>query len=251
LNARLLELQTEADSLAAGRAAGRLAPEPNLRGWAALLPLEPRTVPEGLKQSGLAVLRGASAALAVGNLAQLWGAARSLADALEREDGRAVARALMSRATALEAAGSTIGLPENGWRLPRSTLPAGRTLIMGVVNVTPDSFSDGGQFFAADAAIAQGLRLAEEGADLLDVGGESTNPFGAEPVSAEEERRRVEPVVRALVQSAGVPVSIDTTKAEVAEAALDAGAETSTTCRACLATRSWARWWPRAGPRWR
>ena len=106
---RLLELQTEADSIAAGRAAGRLADEPNLRGWAALVPLEPRVFAEGLKHAGLPVLRGSAAALALGNLAQLWGAARSLADALEGEEGRALGRELMERAAALEAALSAPG----------------------------------------------------------------------------------------------------------------------------------------------
>jgi len=94
--------------------------------------------------------------------------------------------------------------------------------VMGIVNVTPDSFSDGGLYLDADAAIAHGRELASEGADVLDVGGESTRP-GAEDVSAEEERRRVEPVVAALA-SDGHAVSIDTSKAVVAEAALDAGA---------------------------
>jgi dihydropteroate synthase len=93
--------------------------------------------------------------------------------------------------------------------------------LMGVVNVTPDSFSDGGLFLDADAAVVHGLELAEQGAEILDVGGESTRP-GAEEVSAEEELGRVEPVVRGL---AGVAtVSIDTSKLAVAEAALDAGA---------------------------
>jgi dihydropteroate synthase len=94
---------------------------------------------------------------------------------------------------------------------------------MGIVNVTPDSFSDGGRFLDSQAAIAHGVALAQAGAALLDVGGESTRP-GAEPVDADEEIRRVLPVVRGLVADAGVPVSIDTTKAEVARAALDAGA---------------------------
>ena len=97
---------------------------------------------------------------------------------------------------------------------------------MGVVNVTPDSFSDGGQYLDPDAAIAHGRELAAQGADILDVGGESTRP-GAQAVSAEEERERVEPVVAALAGDggAGVPISIDTSKAAVAAAALDAGAE--------------------------
>jgi dihydropteroate synthase len=93
---------------------------------------------------------------------------------------------------------------------------------MGVVNVTPDSFSDGGAFLDADSAVAHGLRLLAEGADILDVGGESTRP-GAARVEAGEELRRVLPVVRSLA-SAGAVVSIDTSRASVAEAALDAGA---------------------------
>jgi len=94
---------------------------------------------------------------------------------------------------------------------------------MGVVNVTPDSFSDGGRFLDADAAVAHGLALVAAGADLLDVGGESTRP-GAAPVDAVEERRRVLPVVERLAATAGVPVSIDTTKAAVASAAIEVGA---------------------------
>jgi dihydropteroate synthase len=95
-------------------------------------------------------------------------------------------------------------------------------LLMGVVNVTPDSFSDGGLYLDADAAIAHGRRLLAEGADLLDVGGESTRP-GAQPVTAEEEIRRIQPVVAALAGD-GAEVSIDTTKSAVARAALAAGA---------------------------
>jgi dihydropteroate synthase len=98
-----------------------------------------------------------------------------------------------------------------------------RPAVMGIINVTPDSFSDGGRFAGVEAAVAHGRALAAEGADLLDVGGESTRP-GAEPVTAEDEARRVVPVVRRLATEAGVPVSIDTTKASVAEAALAAGA---------------------------
>ena len=97
-----------------------------------------------------------------------------------------------------------------------------RCLVMGVVNVTPDSFSDGGRWLDPEAAVAHGLQLAAEGADLIDVGGESTRP-GAGRVSAAEELRRVGPVVAGLV-SAGLMVSIDTTRAEVAAAALGAGA---------------------------
>lgn len=93
---------------------------------------------------------------------------------------------------------------------------------MGILNVTEDSFSDGGRYFSADAAIEAGLQMRDEGADLVDVGGESTRP-GADPVPVAEELRRVIPVVSALAKS-GVKVSIDTMKAEVASAALAAGA---------------------------
>jgi dihydropteroate synthase len=97
--------------------------------------------------------------------------------------------------------------------------------LMGIVNVTPDSFSDGGLFLDAESAVAHGRELAAEGADVLDIGGESTRP-GAEAVSAQDELMRVEPVVSALAgdQGPGIPVSIDTSKLAVAEAALDAGA---------------------------
>ncbi len=94
---------------------------------------------------------------------------------------------------------------------------------MGIVNVTPDSFSDGGRFLHVDAAVAHGLALVEAGADLLDIGGESTRP-GAAAVEPAEERRRVLPVITELAATAGVPVSIDTTKATVAAAAIEAGA---------------------------
>jgi dihydropteroate synthase len=95
--------------------------------------------------------------------------------------------------------------------------------IMGIVNVTPDSFSDGGEFLDPERAIAHGRQLAAEGADVLDIGGESTRP-GAEGVTAEEELTRVAPVVEALVGDGGPPVSIDTSKFAVAEAALALGA---------------------------
>ena len=98
-----------------------------------------------------------------------------------------------------------------------------RAAVMGIVNVTPDSFSDGGRFLDPDAAVAQGIALAGQGADVLDVGGESTRP-GAAPVPADEELRRVIPVVERLAATTSVPVSVDTTKAAVARAAVDAGA---------------------------
>ena len=97
-----------------------------------------------------------------------------------------------------------------------------RCLVMGVVNVTPDSFSDGGAWLGADAAVAHGLDLAAQGADIVDVGGESTRP-GAQRIPAEEEIRRVQPVITELARS-GIPVSVDTMRARVAELAIEAGA---------------------------
>jgi dihydropteroate synthase len=94
---------------------------------------------------------------------------------------------------------------------------------MGIVNVTPDSFSDGGRFATADLAIEHGLRLAAEGADILDIGGESSRP-GSQPISLDDELSRVLPVVRGLVGLVRVPISVDTTKAEVARQAIEAGA---------------------------
>jgi len=98
-----------------------------------------------------------------------------------------------------------------------------QTRIMGVLNVTPDSFSDGGIFFSFDDAVAQGEKLCEDGADILDIGGESTRPF-SDPVPAEEEIRRVVPVIEKLATRVSTPISIDTTKSGVARRALEAGA---------------------------
>jgi len=105
----------------------------------------------------------------------------------------------------------------------RELNPDGRVLIMGILNVTPDSFSDGGRFLSPDAAVERALAMEKEGADIIDVGGESSRP-GAEPVPVEEELRRVLPVLERLRGKLRIPISIDTTKAEVAEAALRAGA---------------------------
>jgi dihydropteroate synthase len=99
-----------------------------------------------------------------------------------------------------------------------------RTLVMGVLNVTPDSFFDGSRLAGVDAAVARGLHLFEEGADWVDVGGESTRP-GATPVPADEEARRVVPVIEGLLRRGAGPLSVDTTKASVARSALDAGAD--------------------------
>ncbi len=95
--------------------------------------------------------------------------------------------------------------------------------VMGVLNLTPDSFSDGGQFIAPERALTQARRMIAEGADIIDVGAESTRPYGAQPVSAEEEQKRLQPVLSEIV-ALGIPVSIDSMKSEVAAWALDAGA---------------------------
>ncbi len=99
-----------------------------------------------------------------------------------------------------------------------------RTLIMGILNVTPDSFSDGNRYFEQKKAIERGLQMAEEGADIIDIGGESTRP-GSKPVTAQQEITRVVPVVDALCGKLTIPISVDTTKAHVAQKSLDAGAE--------------------------
>ena len=96
--------------------------------------------------------------------------------------------------------------------------------IMGILNVTPDSFSDGGRHFTFDTAVDQASRMIDEGADIIDVGGESTRPF-ADPVSFDEEQRRVIPVITAIRKKHSIPISIDTTKAEIARIALDSGAD--------------------------
>lgn len=98
-----------------------------------------------------------------------------------------------------------------------------RTIVMGVVNTTPDSFSDGGRFLNPDLAVAHALHLIEEGADIIDIGGESSRP-GSDPVTESEELRRVIPVIEALAGNITVPISVDTCKSAVAQAALDAGA---------------------------
>lgn len=112
------------------------------------------------------------------------------------------------------------------WQLRDRALTLDHPLVMGIVNVTPDSFSDGGRFLAPESAVEHATTLLAEGADILDVGGESTRPQSAEPVPLEEELRRVLPVVRALTADRpDVVVSVDTVKATVADAALDAGAQ--------------------------
>lgn len=109
------------------------------------------------------------------------------------------------------------------WQLPDRTMTFQRPLVMGIVNVTPDSFSDGGRFFDPESAVDHGMKLIEEGADLLDIGGESTRP-GANPVEVQEELSRVIPVIEELSRRTTTPISIDTMKSTVAKAAIKAGA---------------------------
>ncbi|MDI7267249.1 MAG: dihydropteroate synthase [Myxococcota bacterium] len=113
------------------------------------------------------------------------------------------------------------GSPE--LRIAGHEVDLSRPLVMGILNVTPDSFSDGGRFVDPGGAAAHAMRMVEEGADIIDVGGESTRP-GSEPVTADEEMRRVLPVIESLAGRVGAPISIDTTKAAVAERAVRAGA---------------------------
>lgn len=110
------------------------------------------------------------------------------------------------------------------WRTSRRVIDLSRPVLMGVLNITPDSFSDGGRYFETEAALGRAEELWDEGADIIDVGGESTRP-GSLPVSAEDEMRRVLPVIEAAAQCVDAAISIDTTKSVVARAALDAGAE--------------------------
>lgn len=115
-------------------------------------------------------------------------------------------------------------LPPLTWRFrDRTWTPQRLPRLMGIINVTPDSFSDGGRFAAADAAVEHALQLAADGADVLDVGGESTRP-GALPVTPDEERARILPVIERLARRTTIPLSVDTRHADVARAALDAGA---------------------------
>jgi dihydropteroate synthase len=116
-------------------------------------------------------------------------------------------------------------MPIRQWKLARRSLAYGeRTLVMGVLNITPDSFSDGGSFYSPERAIEHALEMVAEGADIIDIGGESTRP-ASDFVSAEEELSRVLPVIEKLVTQTSIPISVDTTKASVARAVLAAGAE--------------------------
>lgn len=110
------------------------------------------------------------------------------------------------------------------WKTSRRVLEIDRPLVMGILNVTPDSFSDGGKYTTVESALLRAEKMIDDGADIIDVGGESTRP-GSKRVPVDEEISRVEPVVKAIAERLDVPISVDTTKPDVAEAALDAGAE--------------------------
>jgi dihydropteroate synthase len=114
--------------------------------------------------------------------------------------------------------------PSMHWRTSRRTITLERALVMGVINITPDSFSDGGSFLSPDDALRQIEKLLDNGADIIDIGGESTRP-GGEPVPAEIELERIAPVIGSVTRRFDVPISVDTTKSEVARHSIDAGAE--------------------------
>ncbi|HJZ45080.1 MAG TPA: dihydropteroate synthase, partial [Hyphomicrobiaceae bacterium] len=163
-------------------------------------------------------------ALAVAGRGDLLFAAAEL---IEREGGRVVRRSYMAADILAGGPSEAAGLPSllDNLRRPRAPiagLALDRPRTMGIVNVTPDSFADGGRYHARDAAIAHALQLEAEGADILDIGGESTRP-GADPVDAEEEWRRVGPVIEALAPRTRARLSIDTRKAEVMRRAAQAG----------------------------
>ena len=170
-------------------------------------------------KSGADVLTGGSG-LGVGGWALISGAASRIAP-LARYD-RAPAE-LARLAPALGVLLAARAEPPRAWGIRGGEIPLDKPVIIGILNVTPDSFSDGGHLASTDAAIEYGAQLTAHGARLLDVGGESTRP-GAAPVSAKEEIARVVPVIRGLVKRELGPISVDTRKAEVARAALDAGA---------------------------
>ena len=164
-------------------------------------------------KSGADVLTGSGWALVAGATSRIAPLARY--DRAPAELARlapALGRLLAARAE-----------PVRRWAIRGGEVPLDKPVIIGIINVTPDSFSDGGHLPSADAAVRHGAQLMADGCRLLDVGGESTRP-GAKPVPIEEELNRVVPVVRGLVQRELGPVSVDTRKAEVARAALDAGA---------------------------
>ncbi|MHC4858852.1 MAG: dihydropteroate synthase [Planctomycetota bacterium] len=167
------------------------------------------------EQAGLVAVREGSAIEILGTSESF----RGLPESLGQESLAALGEQILAAIGRIEQREFQVPLPQGG------ELDLGvRTLVMGVLNVTPDSFSDGGEFLDADKAVARGVRMAEEGADLLDVGGESTRP-GADPVSPEEEMERVLPVIERLTEEVELPLSVDTRRGTVAREGLRAGAQ--------------------------
>src|SRR6266705_1598939 len=130
---------------------------------------------------------------------------------------------LAHREIGIRLSSSEMGDAARVWRHRTGEITLDRTRVMGILNVTPDSFSDAGRYFDPDAALRHGLEMVEQGADLLDVGGESTRP-GSDPVTANEEWRRIGPVIHDLAKKVDIPLSVDTMKPDVAAKAIDAGA---------------------------
>ncbi|HXY70784.1 MAG TPA: dihydropteroate synthase [Gemmatimonadales bacterium] len=206
LEARGLD-RVHAEALAAGGAAVALLVEP-------LDEPETSALMRGAARAGLDCHTGDGWALVAGTLARLGGLARPDPSApLPDRLSLALGRFLHERQ------GEALA-----WRTARRAIPLERSCVVGILNVTPDSFSDGGRHLAPDDALAGARAMRAAGAAILDVGGESTRPGAARPDEAEE-RRRVVPVVRALVAEVGLPVSVDTRRSAVAAAALEAGAE--------------------------
>lgn len=225
MDARLVRLRGEAESRWACRRIGRLVEDPNLRGWAFVTSVEPSAaglLRGALERSRVLLLSGPAGTAFVGDLFALHAAGQAL-ESLENMAIRELGARLRSDAAAVDGTPAPL-------LLGRRTFDWARPVVMGIVNVTPDSFSDGGRFLESVSAVAHGLRLAAEGAELLDVGGESTRPrgaaygAGARTIAVEEELARVVPVIRELRARTDVPISIDTRKAAVARAALEAGA---------------------------
>lgn len=223
---RLMRLDDEHDAHVLAKLCGRLVVDPNLRGWAAIAPVLPaqslHVVRESLARLRVHLVSGASAWALVGDTFTLFAAGRELFERREPDIARTGAW-LRDAAQAVDSAPKPVscGSAQFDWTRP---------VVMGVVNVTPDSFSDGGLFLEPAFAVEHGLRLVEEGADLLDVGGESTRPRGAAygagavTVSDADEIARIVPVIRGIRARSAIPISVDTRKAAVARAALEAGA---------------------------
>lgn len=223
---RLVRLETPSSAVKACRRIGRVIEDPNLRGWAALVPGASHSMAHLLRaalgRSRVLVLEGREGLGLLGDPFALFTAGRELA-ALDTPEVKELGRWLS------QAAENADGQPP-AMRLGSRTFDWSTPAVMGIVNVTSDSFSDGGRYLDPQKAIEHGLQLVEEGADLLDVGGESTRPRGAaygdgaRTVAVEEELARVVPVISGLAARTDVPISIDTRKHQVARAALEAGA---------------------------